>query len=137
MRFVLLRYDYLTDHPTIEAMDKDRPHAIILVQVRNLRFAIPLRTNLRHKQGFNTINNAGLDFSKALIVFEDRDIKRDIKLSPEEFKKIVDNEDFIVRKFEKYVEKYISAVKNKKHGELNRAYRYSTLINYHKQLLLN
>ena len=136
MRFVLLRYDYLTDHPTIEAMAKNRPHAIILVKVGDLRFAIPLRTHLPHKNGFHTINEAGLDFSKALLVFEDRDISRDIKLSPEEFKKIVDSEDFIIRKFEKYVQNYINAVKKNNIGQLNRDYRFSTLVNYHEQLLL-
>lgn len=135
MRFVLLRYDYLTDHPTIEAMAKNRPHAIVLIDVEGLRFAIPLRTHLKHRQGFKTINQAGLDFSKALLIFEPRDISRDIKLeSSEEFSKIVDSESIIIKKFTKYVENYISAVRKGNTSELDRDYRYSTLVNYHRQL---
>lgn len=58
MRFVLLNYNYLIDHPTKEAMDKDRPHAIFVVEVYGLRFALPLRTHLNHRQGFKTIGSS-------------------------------------------------------------------------------
>lgn len=135
MRFVLLRYDYLTEHPTVEAMGKDRPHAIVVVEVRGLRFAIPLRTNLTHKQGFKTVNNGGLDYSKALLIFDDQDIRADIKLkSPEEFKAITNREDKIVKDFTKYVDRYVFAAKKNDQNILQQTYRYTTLVNYHKQL---
>ncbi|MBB4955064.1 hypothetical protein H4S14_003085 [Agrobacterium vitis] len=134
MRFVLLRYDYLTEHPTIEAMDKSRPHAIVVIEVNGLRFAIPLRTHLRHKQGFPTINDCGLDYSKCLLIFEDKDISRDIKLeSAAEFKIINEHEHKIIKDFKKYVDKYIKAVLKEDKFVLNE-YRFSTLQNYHDQL---
>lgn len=135
MRFVLLRYDYLTQYPTIEALDKDRPHAIVLIEVNGLRFAIPLRTNLNHKHGFKTVNTGGLDYSKALLVFDDSDISRDIKLkSADEFKAINEREEKIVRDFTKYVNKYVAAVKKPDANIIKREYKYSTLVNYHEHL---
>ncbi len=135
MRFVLLRYDYFIDHPTQEAMDKDRPHAIVLIEINGLRFAVPLRTNLNHKQGFKTINNAGLDYSKALLIFDDEDISRDIKLnSSDEFKRINEHEEKIVAAFTKYVTRYIAAQKKGDQNILRMTYRFTTLVNYHPQL---
>jgi len=135
MRFVLLRYDYLTEHPTLEAMGKDRPHAIVLIELNGLRFAIPLRTNLSHRQGFRTIGNGGLDYSKCLLIFEDRDISRDIKLSSSaEFQAINQHEVKIIRDFTKYVERYIKAARKGDANILGQTYRYTTLVNYHAQL---
>lgn len=135
MRFVLLRYDYLTEHPTIEAMDKDRPHAIVLIEINGLRFAVPLRTNLNHRQGFKTIDNGGLDYSKALMIFEEKDISRDIKLeSADEFKRINEHEEKIVAAFTKYVSRYIAAQKKGDKNILGMTYRFTTLVNYHAEL---
>lgn len=135
MRFVLLNYNYLTDHPTKEAMDKDRPHAIVLIEINGLRFAIPLRTHLTHKQGFKTIGSAGLDYSKALLIFDDKDISRDIKLkSADEFKRINEHEDKIVADFTKYVARYIAARQKGDKNVIGMTYRFTTLVNYHKQL---
>ena len=135
MRFVLLRYDYLTQHPTIEALDKNRPHAIVLIEVNRLQFAIPLRTNLTHKHGLKTVNNGGLDYSKALLIFDASDISRDIKLdSSEEFRAINEREAKIIKDFTKYVNRYVAARRKPDPNILNREYRYSTLVNYHAHL---
>ena len=135
MRFVLLNYSYFAEHPTTEAMDKDRPHAVVVVDVNRLRFAIPLRTQLTHKQGFKTINNAGLDYTKALLIFDDKDISRDIKLkSVDEFKRINEHEHKIRAAFTKYVNRYVAARQTWDDNIIGTNYRYSTLVNYHKEL---
>ena len=135
MRFVLLRYDYLTQHPTIEALDKSRPHAIVLIEVNELQFAIPLRTNLTHKHGLKTVKTGGLDYSKALLIFDESDISRDIKLeSPEEFRAINEREAKIVKDFTKYVNRYVTARRKPDYNIIKREYRYSTLVNYHVYL---
>jgi|TARA_R110002074_G_scaffold384752_1_gene565596 protein AbiQ len=135
MRFVLLRYDYLTQHPTIEALDKSRPHAIVLIEVNRLQFAIPLRTNLTHKHGLKTVKNGGLDYSKALLIFDQSDISRDIKLkSSEEFRAINEREAKIVKDFTKYVNRYVAARRKPDANIINREYLYSTLVNYHAHL---
>jgi protein AbiQ len=135
MRFVLLRYDYLTQHPTIEALNKSRPHAIVLIEVNGLQFAIPLRTNLPHKHGLKTVKNGGLDYSKALLIFDESDISRDIKLdSSEEFKAINEREAKIVKDFKKYVNRYVVALRKPDNNIISREYCYSTLVNYHAHL---
>jgi protein AbiQ len=135
MRFVLLRYDYLTRYPTIEALSKNRPHAIVLIEVNVLRFAIPLRTNLTHKHGLKTVKTGGLDYSKALLIFDESDISRDIKLnSSEEFKAINELEVKIVKDFTKYVNRYATAVRKSDGNIIGREYLYSTLVNYHAYL---
>nr|WP_323861534.1 hypothetical protein [Xenorhabdus sp. 3] len=53
----------------------------------------------------------------------------------EQHKKIQGKECFITNKFEKYVEKYIKAVKTSDKHVLNSLeYRFTTLQNYHNQL---
>ncbi|MDC9615869.1 hypothetical protein PSI19_18740 [Xenorhabdus khoisanae] len=95
---------------------KTRGHGIIVININQLTFAIPLRTSIKHNAAYITqksnqkgIKGKGLDYSKALLI--------------------------ITKKFEKYVEKYIKAVKKKDKHVLNSLeYRFTTLQNYHNQL---
>jgi len=133
MRFVLLDFYYFENHPTVEALSKDRPHAVVTVQVENLQFALPLRTNLNHRFGFSTVDNCGVDYSKAVLIFNDSDISRDIRLDDNnEFLKIKENERKIVRDFTKYVDGYVKARRNG--NTLPHRYRFSTLVNYDEAL---
>ena len=41
-----------------EIMQKvDRGYGIITIEIKDLKFAIPLRSNLNHKNGFKTVRN--------------------------------------------------------------------------------
>ncbi|WP_322906949.1 type III toxin-antitoxin system TenpIN family toxin [Paenibacillus campi] len=125
--------------------DKGRGYGILLVATKGYRFAIPLRSkmNIRHKHNFTTKIHApegtrvrhGLDYTKALIISEDRFIAtRDFLLAEKnDYLKIAKSEHKIINEFEAFIDKYIHAV-HKNDENILREYRYSTLQNYHVEL---
>lgn len=50
----------------------------ICIKINDLLFAIPLRSNIRHKNAFwtDTSNGCGLDFSKTVILTDDNYIDK-------------------------------------------------------------
>ncbi|PHM23164.1 type III toxin-antitoxin system TenpIN family toxin [Xenorhabdus budapestensis] len=122
---------------------KTRGHGIVVININQLTFAIPLRTSIKHNAAYITqksnqkgIKGKGLDYSKALLIINPKYISDEIFLiPPEQHKNIQGKEFFIKKKFEKYVEKYIKAVKKRDKHVLNSLeYRFTTLQNYHNQL---
>ncbi|BBB63703.1 hypothetical protein UNDKW_5430 [Undibacterium sp. KW1] len=125
---------------------KIRGYGIVLISIKNLTFGIPLRSNIRHKAAYLTkknpsVGNAppygkGLDFSKALLISDPAYISTEVfKIPAEEHNKLVAKQPYIAQKFEKYVEKYISAVRKPDSNILNSIeYRHTTLQNYHAEL---
>ncbi|WP_408673193.1 type III toxin-antitoxin system TenpIN family toxin [Xenorhabdus doucetiae] len=122
---------------------KTRGHGIVIINIHKLTFAIPLRTSIKHNAAYITqktnqkgSKGKGLDYSKALLITNPKYVSDEIFLIPaEQHKKIQGKECFITNKFEKYVEKYIKAVKTSDKHVLNSLeYRFTTLQNYHNQL---
>lgn len=118
------------------AQGKERGYGVVIVRLEGgITFGIPLRSNMKHKHGFSTVESKGLDYSKAVIIKDPAHIKKEPFVIPsKEFIKISDRELFIRERFEKYIKKYIKAVKN---GDENilREYKFSTLVNYHDELM--
>jgi protein AbiQ len=120
---------------------KTRGYGVVIINLKNLTFAIPLRSNISHNAAYLTVNNTnkgirkGLDFSKALLIRDNRYISNErYKIPAEEHKKLQGKEHFIIGKFEKYVEKYINAVsKSDKNILHSQEYRFTTLKNYHSE----
>ncbi|MCK5898750.1 MAG: hypothetical protein KAG06_06735 [Methylococcales bacterium] len=137
----------------IEALDnvngkwqqgKVRGYGVVVIDVQHLRFAIPLRSNIKHKAAYITVKSdqksskgKGLDFSKALLISQLNYISDvPFKIPANEHKKLQDKTVFITKKFERYVQYYIKALKLKDQNILKSPeYRYSTLKNYHETLL--
>lgn len=118
----------------IDAALKQRGYGVVLIELHGLRFGIPLRSHLNHKFGFKTKDDKGLDYSKAVLLAQDRYISVQPFLIPnDEYIKVSDSERFITSKFENYVNKYIEGVKRKDMNIL-RPYKFSTLQNYHQEL---
>ena len=122
---------------------KVRGYGIVIIFINNLSFAIPLRSNIKHKSAYITVKSnqkglegKGLDFSKALLISDKKYISNlPFKISPNEHKKLADKEHYITSKFEKYISKYILAVQRADNHVLNNSnYRFSTLCNYHQEL---
>jgi len=122
---------------------KTRGYGVVVIQLNQLTFAIPLRTNIKHSAAYITLKSnqpgvkgKGLDFSKALLI-SDPAYVADVpfKIPPAEFKKLRGKERFITEKFEKYVKHYIEAVQHQDENRLSEhEYRFTTLINYHQEL---
>lgn len=121
-----------------EVLEKQqRGYGLAIISINNLRFGIPIRTTLHraNKYCFKTIGDSGLDYTKAVLLEKDAYISGEtFKVKSEEFTKIKEHDHFIQQRFEKYVMDYIKAHKKKDARVIDREFRYSTLINYHKEL---
>ena len=120
---------------------KKRGYGIVVINILENKFGIPLRSNLKHKDSFPTAENEsgykkGLDFSKAVLLLKDSYISDLPFMIPnDEYAKIKEKSYFITSKFEKYVHLYIQAVQSGDPNKLRR-FQFSTLRNYHAELNL-
>lgn len=115
--------------------EKNRGYGIVVIEIKNgMRFGIPLRSHLRHKYGFKTIDGKGLDYSKAVLIGNVAFIGQPFKIPHDEYVKIKDREHFIASRFQKYVERYIVLANRGDTNALQQSYRYTTLVNYHAEL---
>ncbi|HAS23955.1 MAG TPA: hypothetical protein DCR51_12745, partial [Idiomarina loihiensis] len=97
---------------------KDRGYGIAVVTIDNLKFAIPLRSTIKHNAAYITVKShledvhgKGLDYTKAILISDNKYISDENFLVPAEEHKILQSKArHIVVKFEKYVEKYKKAV---------------------------
>ena len=116
--------------------DKIRGYGIAVISFRGLTFGIPLRSNIPHNFWFPTKRDTkkGLDYSKAVLLHNPNYISAvPFNIPSDEFSLIQSNTRKINMDFERYVERYISAVKSKDPNKLKQ-YRFSTLQNYHEEL---
>lgn len=155
IKFYKLTEDFYNEHThLVEVLDKEkdgtlsnkeRGYGVLLVDIEGYKFAIPLRSkmHINHKDNFTTrIYKSGnkklrhgLDYSKAVIITEDRFVSDKPFMLEEksDFVKISKLEHKIIKEFEKYVKRYVKAVlKNDKNILME--YKYSTLCNYHEEL---
>jgi protein AbiQ len=123
--------------------NKVRGYGIVVINYKGLTFAIPLRSNIKHKAAYITVRSTtpsikgkGLDYSKALFISEERYISSDIfQIPPAEHKKLLNKEHHITAQFTKYIEHYVKAVNKSDNNILqSNEYRYTTLQNYHVEL---
>jgi protein AbiQ len=144
---------YADNKHLVEALDhhngnwqagKTRGYGIVIIEFKGLKFAIPLRSHIKHKAAYITariteellIKRKGLDYSKALLISQERYISSEVfKIPPEEHNKLLEHEQHITAQFAKYVEHYVKAVsKADKNILQSNEYRYTTLQNYHLEL---
>ena len=138
MQLIKLDPSFYADHThLVQALDnhngvwdagKVRGYGIVVITINKLTFGIPLRTNITHSAAYLTVRNInpntkikgkGLDFSKALV----------------EHKKLLSKQHHITQLFDKYLTRYIDAVRKKDIHILNsNEYRHTTLQNYHVEL---
>lgn len=128
------------DRPQV--LEKNRGYGIVSITIDNLTYAIPLRSNMNHSNGFKTISMKrggqliwnGLDYSKALIVQQGDIESTAFKLREQkEFDKIQSNKAKIQSEFEKYVSAYIECVK-KGTNATDKRFKFTTLQYFHTEL---
>ena len=128
--------------PEMEAKS-GRPYAVLLVEINNLKFAIPLRTNIRHSYCYKfktsdreTKSSTGIDFSKAVVISKDSYLGEQTDINDKEYLELQEKAFFIIKKFKKYVTDYISFKKNGRNEYIARRYKFSAL-KYFDEFLLN
>ncbi len=135
--------DYnVAKYPEME--DKEfRPFLVLLVKIENNTFAIPFRTNIKHKYCYkfsnsnrNTLTSTALDYSKAVIVNDTRYIGDSATIDQKEFVELSSKSIFIINKFKNFVLKYkkIMLEPAKYPYEFDALSKYSTLKYFHNEL---
>lgn len=119
-----------------DTTSKTRGYGIAVVSINGLTFGIPLRSGMRHNDGFFTAKNLnkGLDYSKAVLLLNSAFISNESFLIPsDEFVRIKERTVFITTQFESYIKDYIAAIQSGDRNKMFR-FRFSTLCNYHTEL---
>lgn len=115
---------------------KTRGYGILICEYKRLTFGLPLRSRIMHPACFRTKGQAGLDYSKAVLITRPEYVAEvSFKIPFEEYKRILTREMQIKKEFSKYIEHYRHGVLNKL-SYISQDYKYSTLCNYHVELEL-
>ena len=119
-----------------------RPYVVLLVEINGLKFAIPLRTNIRHaycykfrKSDRETNSSTGIDYSKAVIIKKDSYLSEKADINDKEYLELQQKAFFILKQFKKYIDDYIAFKKNGGNDYIVKRYAFSTL-KYFDDLLL-
>lgn len=129
-----------TNYPEIENKS-DRPYMVMLIQIDNNTFAVPFRTRITHKHSYKfkntsreTDKSTGLDFTKAVIVNDNKYIGAPARVDDAEYTELDINHYKIIQRFKRYVTEYVKYKKGLLPPQVAGNYRYSTLQYFHKEL---
>lgn len=132
-----------SDYPEIEHKVQ-RPYIVLLVKVDDNTFALPLRTNIKHSSCYKfqyssrpTDSITGIDFSKAVIVNEEKYIGEAAEIDNKEYVELNDRIAFIISKFRTYIKGYHIYAAGKANEYHAKRYKYTTLKYFHKELGIN
>lgn len=131
------------NYPEIESKS-DRPYMVMLIRVENNTFAVPFRTRITHKNSYRFTNTSrvtdkatGLDFTKAVIVNDSKYIGAPARVDDSEYNELDINHYIIIKRFKKYVNRYIKYKKGLLPSQVAGDYKYSTLKYFHKELCID
>jgi protein AbiQ len=118
---------------------QQRPYYVVLLDIGTERYAIPLRSHIRHRDSFIADGKeSGLDFSKTVVITEMRYISSSpVTIRQQEFNFLKQHEYAIKSRFTAYVKRYKKQaahhIKNPS-SPLPAFCAYSTLQYFHKEL---
>lgn len=141
-RFVFLTDEFYKAYPSelypeIE-QKHNRPYVQVYVKINGVQYAIPLRSDIHHPHVLWTDkqNHCGVDFSKAVVITDDKyiDMLTEPHIRENEFNALRGKDYKIRVKMEKYIEEYKKAKQdlNKKHYQ--NLVKYSTLQYFEKEI---
>lgn len=114
---------------------QNRPYACLTIELDGLLFAVPFRHHIRHQYAFHTIGEAGLDYTKAVIITDILFLSADKpSIESKEFAIIKRDEQKIRYGFMKYVNQYKRAMKHHDNPRSEKILKYSTLKYFEKYL---
>lgn len=118
----------------------NRPYMVMLVKIGNNMFAIPFRTNVKHPNCYkfrsssrHTDSTTGLDYSKAVIVNDEKYIGLPARINDKEYIELNDKCEFIIKSFKTYLKGYLRFASGKADYAFHN-YQYTTLKYFHKEL---
>ncbi len=133
------KYNY-NDYPEIESKS-NRPYMVLLIQVEDNTFAIPFRTNVKHNNCYKfehssrpTDSITGLDYSKAVIINDNKYIGAAARINDMEYTELDANCHIIIKQFTSFVRNYIKYANGNLNKYQAKKYKYTTLKYFHKEL---
>ena len=122
---------------------EERPYYVLLLELNNLTFAIPLRSHITHPYCFIADNSAdqkkGLDYSKAVVIVDPVQYIEPIPVTirQNEFNVYKQRKYLIRKQFSSYVKTYIKEVRRRIKAPIlpiSALCRYSSLKYFHKEI---
>ena len=143
--FARLSSDFYKEYPQSKYPEierkLERPYLVLLVKIKGLDFAIPLRSKIKHSNAFFTKRNIdgtyrGLDYSKTVVVTKTNYIDMSkVFIRNDEYKLLTNRSKIVLSRFSKYVESYIQSQNSPSNNDFYRKdYSFSTLQYFHKEL---
>ena len=141
-RFVFLSQEFYEDYPTEKYPEMEqktnRPYIQVCVEIDGVQYAIPLRSDINHPHVLWTDkeNHCGIDFSKAVVIKEERyiDATRNPYLRQNEFDALRGKDYRIKVKMQKYIKKYKKAKEDLSNPINQKLVQYSTLQYFEKEI---
>jgi protein AbiQ len=116
MRFIFLSAEFYREYAQCGEIERKpmRLYVQAYVTVNNVQFAVPLRSGIRHKEHVLWTNKAkgcGLDFSKAVVIADEKYINKEAKpyIRKDEFDSLRGKEYIVKKKLLKYIQDYKDA----------------------------
>ena len=125
---------------------EERPYYVLILEIYELTFAIPLRSNISHPFCYvadnSTGNKCGLDYSKAVIITDPQKYidPAAITIRQHEYNVLKQKEYLIKKQFSSFVKSYKKEIQRRKKNPMlpvSLLCRYSTLKYFHNELGLN
>lgn len=139
MNIKVLTIEFYTQYKDCnEILHKEnRPYFFLTLEIDGLMYAIPFRHHISHSYAFRTIENAGIDFSKAVVVIDESYISDiNVNIDSAEYKILKRNENKIKVSFNRYIKQFKKALKNK-HIPRNRNFIKFSALQYFEEYLIN
>ena len=115
---------------------ENRPYACLTIELDGLLFAVPFRHHIKHQYVFHTIGEAGLDYTKSVIITDELFLSDDRpSIESREFAIIKRNENKIRYGLAKYVNQYKRAMRHRDNPRSGNILKYSTLKYFEEYLL--
>ena len=128
-------YDQHVEHKEILANKDGRPYLSLIIEYNDKIFAIPFRTNIKHKYAFIfktstrktdiSKGEPGIDYTKSVVIKE-TDIERHCAINKNEWIEINKNLNTITNNFMDYIKKFIASIATDDFKKLP-VFKYSSL----------
>lgn len=140
-----LSMDFYMNYPAIQYAEIEykpsRPYVVMVIEITGNKFALPLRTNIRHNYcykfkntGRDTQSSTGIDFTKAVIVNDEKYIGVPTTIDNKEYVELMNKFYFVIKKFRNYLQGYIDYRRNGGDEFTARKYQFTTLQYFEREL---
>lgn len=129
MRFITLTDEFYDKYSECKEIlhKKNRPYALLSIKVDGKLYGLPIRHHIAHPYSFRTINDSGIDFTKAVLIEDQNYIAGETVIEEKEWKIINREENTIKYEFGKYLNQFKRAMKHRDNPRSKNIIKYSAL----------